>query len=120
MYCFQAGDSENAQASENLTNQLDGVTVVAYTTAPAIEISRSSDTSCYMEYSQRPNLANQIGCRQEHRVSYNSQLYTFTINQRFLQMQAQDHGSNSPDYDGIQSATVTVLEDQLEVQERLR
>lgn len=28
MYYFQAGNSENVQASENLTNQLDGVTVV--------------------------------------------------------------------------------------------
>ena len=46
--------------------------------------------------------------------SYNSQLYTFTINPFFAN--AMQYGSNSPDYDGIQSATVTVLEDGFEVQ----
>lgn len=109
MYCFQAGDSENAQASENLTNQLDGVTVVAYTTAPAIGISRSSDTSCYMKMTANDRTANGIW-----QFSYNSQLYTFTINPFFAN--AMQYGSNSPDYDGIQSATVTVLEDGFEVQ----
>ena len=38
MYCFQAGDSENAQASENLTNQLDGVTVAGITTTAPSEL----------------------------------------------------------------------------------
>ena len=109
MYCFQAGDSENAQASENLTNQLDGVTVVAYTTAPAIGISRSSDTSCYMKMTANDRTANGIW-----QFSYNSQLYTFTINPFFAN--AMQYGSNSPDYDGIQSAIVTVLEDGFEVQ----
>ena len=109
MYCFEAGDSENAQASENLTNQLDGVTVVAYTTAPAIGISRSSDTSCYMKMTANDRTANGIW-----QFSYNSQLYTFTINPFFAN--AMQYGSNSPDYDGIQSATVTVLEDGFEVQ----
>ena len=109
MYCFQAGDSENAQASENLTNQLDGVTVVAYTTAPAIGISRSSDTSCYMKMTANDRTANGIW-----QFSYNSQLYTFTINPFFAN--AMQYGSNSPDYDGIQSPTVTVLEDGFEVQ----
>lgn len=109
MYYFQAGDSENAQASENLTNQLDGVTVVAYTTAPAIGISRSSDTSCYMKMTANDRTANGIW-----QFSYNSQLYTFTINPFFAN--AMQYGSNSPDYDGIQSATVTVLEDGFEVQ----
>ena len=109
MYCFQAGDSENAQASENLTNQLDGVTVVAYTTAPAIGISRSSDTSCYMKMTANDRTANGIW-----QFIYNSQLYTFTINPFFAN--AMQYGSNSPDYDGIQSATVTVLEDGFEVQ----
>ena len=109
MYCFQAGDSENAQASENLTNQLDGVTVVAYTTAPAIGISRSSDTSCYMKMTANDRTANGIW-----QFSYNSQLYTFTINRFFAN--AMQYGSNSPDYDGIQSATVTVPEDGFEVQ----
>lgn len=109
MYCFQAGDSENAQASENLTNQLDGVTVVAYTTAPAIGISCSSDTSCYMKMTANDRTANGIW-----QFSYNSQLYTFTINPFFAN--AMQYGSNSPDYDGIQSATVTVLEDGFEVQ----
>lgn len=109
MYCFQAGDSENAQASENLTNQLDGVTVVAYTTAPAIGISHSSDTSCYMKMTANDRTANGIW-----QFSYNSQLYTFTINPFFAN--AMQYGSNSPDYDGIQSATVTVLEDGFEVQ----
>lgn len=109
MYCFQAGDSENAQASENLTNQLDGVTVVAYTTAPAIGISRSSDTSCYMKMTANDRTANGIW-----QFSYNSQLYTFTINPFFAN--AMQYGSNSPDYDGIQSATVTVLEDGFGVQ----
>lgn len=109
MYCFQAGDSENAQASENLTNQLDGVTVVAYTTAPAIGINRSSDTSCYMKMTANDRTANGIW-----QFSYNSQLYTFTINPFFAN--AMQYGSNSPDYDGIQSATVTVLEDGFEVQ----
>ena len=109
MYCFQAGDSENAQASENLTNQLDGVTVVAYTTAPAIGISRSSDTSCYMKMTANDRTANGIW-----QFSYNSQLYTFTINPFFAN--AMQYGSNSPNYDGIQSATVTVLEDGFEVQ----
>lgn len=109
MYCFQAGDSENAQASENLTNQLDRVTVVAYTTAPAIGISRSSDTSCYMKMTANDRTANGIW-----QFSYNSQLYTFTINPFFAN--AMQYGSNSPDYDGIQSATVTVLEDGFEVQ----
>lgn len=109
MYYFQAGDSENVQASENLTNQLDGVTVVAYTTAPAIGISRSSDTSCYMKMTANDRTANGIW-----QFSYNSQLYTFTINPFFAN--AMQYGSNSPDYDGIQSATVTVLEDGFEVQ----
>lgn len=109
MYCFQAGDSENAQVSENLTNQLDGVTVVAYTTAPAIGISHSSDTSCYMKMTANDRTANGIW-----QFSYNSQLYTFTINPFFAN--AMQYGSNSPDYDGIQSATVTVLEDGFEVQ----
>ena len=105
MYCFQAGDSENAQASENLTNQLDGVTVVAYTTAPAIGISSSSD----MKMTANDRTANGIW-----QFSYNSQLYTFTINPFFAN--AMQYGSNSPDYDGIQSPTVTVLEDGFEVQ----
>ena len=109
MYCFQAGDSENAQASENLTNQLDGVTVVAYTTAPAIGISSRSDTSSYMKMTANDRTANGIW-----QLSYNSQLYTFTINPFFAN--AMQYGSNSPDYDGIQSATVTVLEDGFEVQ----
>lgn len=109
MYYFQAGDSENAQASENLTNQLDGVTVVAYTTAQAIGISSSSDTSSYMKMTVNDRTANGIW-----QFSYNSQLYTFTINPFFAN--AMQYGSNSPDYDGIQSATVTVLEDGFEVQ----
>ena len=109
MYCFQAGDSENAQASENLTNQLDGVTVVAYTTAPAIGISSSLDTSSYMKMTANDRTANGIW-----QFNYNSQLYTFTINPFFAN--AMQYGSNSPDYDGIQSATVTVLEDGFEVQ----
>ena len=109
MYYFQAGDSENVQASENLTNQLDGVTVVAYTTAPAIGISSSSDTSSYMKMTANDRTANGIW-----RFSYNSQLYTFTINPFFAN--AMQYGSNSPDYDGIQSPTVTVLEDGFKVQ----
>lgn len=109
MYCFQAGDSENAQASENLTNQLDGVTVVAYTTARAIGISSSSDTSSYMKMTVNDRTANGIW-----QFSYNSQLYTFTINPFFAN--AMQYGSNSPNYDGIQSPTVTVLEDGFEVQ----
>lgn len=109
MYYFQAGDSENVQASENLKNQLDGVTVVAYTTAQAIGISSSSDTSSYMKMTANDRTANGIW-----QFSYNSQLYTFTINPFFAN--AMQYGSNSPDYDGIQSATVTVLEDGFEVQ----
>lgn len=109
MYYFQAGDSENVQASENLTNQLDGVTVVAYTTAPAIGISSISDTSSYMKMTANDRTANGIW-----QFSYNSQLYTFTINPFFAN--AMQYGSNSPDYDGIQSPTVTVLEDGFEVQ----
>lgn len=109
MYYFQAGDSENVQASENLTNQLDGVTVVAYTTAPAIGISSISDTSSYMKMTANNRTANGIW-----QFSYNSQLYTFTINPFFAN--AMQYGSNSPDYDGIQSPTVTVLEDGFEVQ----
>lgn len=109
MYYFQAGDSENVQASENLTNQLDGVTVVAYTTAQAIGISSSSDTNSYMKMTANDRTANGIW-----QFSYNSQLYTFTINPFFAN--AMQYGSNSPDYDGIQSSTVTVLEDGFEVQ----
>ena len=109
MYYFQAGDSENAQASENLTNQLDGVTVVAYTTAPAIGISSSLDTSSYMKMTVNDRTANGIW-----QFNYNSQLYTFTINPFFAN--AMQYGSKSPDYDGIQSPTVTVLEDGFEVQ----
>ena len=109
MYYFQAGDSENAQASENLTNQLDGVTVVAYTTTQAIGISSSSDTNSYMKMTANDRTANGIW-----QFSYNSQLYTFTINPFFAN--AMQYGSNSPDYDGIQSSTVTVLEDGFEVQ----
>lgn len=109
MYYFQAGDSENAQASENLTNQLDGVTVVAYTTAQAIGISSSSDTSSYMKMTVNDRTANGIW-----QFSYNSQLYTFTINPFFAN--AMQYSSNSPNYDGIQSPTVTVLEDGFEVQ----
>ena len=109
MYYFQAGDSENAQASENLKNQLDGVTVVAYTTAQAIGISSSSDTSSYMKMTVNDRTANGIW-----QFSYNSQLYTFTINPFFAN--AMQYGSNSPNYDGIQSPTVTVLEDGFEVQ----
>lgn len=109
MYYFQAGDSENAQASENLTNQLDGVTVVAYTTAQAIGISSSSDTSSYMKMTVNDRTANGIW-----QFSYNSQLYTFTSNPFFAN--AMQYGSNSPNYDGIQSPTVTVLEDGFEVQ----
>lgn len=109
MYYFQAGDSENAQASENLTNQLDGVTVVAYTTAQAIGISSSSDTSSYMKMTVNDRTANGIW-----QFSYNSQLYTFTINPFFAN--AMQYGSNSPNYDGIQSPAVTVLEDGFEVQ----
>lgn len=109
MYYFQAGDSENVQASENLKNQLDGVTVVAYTTARAIGISSSSDTSSYMKMTVNDQTANGIW-----QFSYNSQLYTFTINPFFAN--AMQYGSNSPNYDGIQSPTVTVLEDGFEVQ----
>ena len=109
MYYFQAGDSENAQASENLTNQLDGVTVVAYTTAPAIGISSSLDTSSYMKMTANDRTANGIW-----QFNYNSQLYTFTINPFFAN--AMQYGSSFPDYDGIQSSTVTVLEDGFEVQ----
>ena len=109
MYYFQAGDSENAQASENLTNQLDGVTVVAYTTAPAIGISSRSDTNNYMKMTANARTANGIW-----QFNYNSQLYTFTINPFFAN--AMQYGSNSSDYDGIQSSTVTVLEDGFEVQ----
>lgn len=109
MYCFQAGNSENVQASENLTNQLDGVTVVAYTTAPAIGVSSSSDTSSYMKMTVNDRTANGIW-----QFSYNSQLYTFTINPFFAN--AMQYGSSFPDYDGIQSSTVTVLEDGFEVQ----
>lgn len=105
MYYFQAGDSENAQASENLTNQLDGVTVVAYTTAPAIGISSSSD----MKMTANDRTANGIW-----QFYYNSQLYTFTINPFFAN--AMQYGSSFPNYDGIQSSTVTVLEDGFEVQ----
>ncbi len=46
--------------------------------------------------------------------NYNSQLYTFTINPFFAN--AMQYGSSFPDYDGIQSSTVTVLEDGFEVQ----
>lgn len=109
MYYFQAGNSENVQASENLTNQLDGVTVVAYTTAPAIGISSRSDTSSYMKMTANDRTANGIW-----QFNYNSQLYTFTINPFFAN--AMQYGSNSPNYDGIQSPTVTVLEDGFEVQ----
>ena len=109
MYYFQAGNSENVQASENLTNQLDGVTVVAYTTAPAIGVSSSSDTSSYMKMAVNDRTANGIW-----QFSYNSQLYTFTINPFFAN--AMQYGSSFPDYDGIQSSTVTVLEDGFEVQ----
>ena len=109
MYYFQAGNSENVQASENLTNQLDGVTVVAYTTAPAIGVSSSSDTSSYMKMTVNDRTANGIW-----QFSYNSQLYTFTINPFFAN--AMQYGSSFPDYDGIQSSTVTVLEDGFEVQ----
>ena len=105
MYYFQAGDSENAQASENLTNQLDGVTVVAYTTAQAIGISSSSD----MKMTANDRTANGIW-----QFYYNSQLYTFTINPFFAN--AMQYGSSFPNYDGIQSSTVTVLEDGFEVQ----
>lgn len=109
MYYFQAGNSENVQASENLTNQLDGVTVVAYTTAPAIGISSRSDTSSYMKMTANDRTANGIW-----QFNYNSQLYTFTINPFFAN--AMQYGSSFPDYDGIQSSTVTVLEDGFEVQ----
>lgn len=105
MYYFQAGNSENVQASENLTNQLDGVTVVAYTTAPAIGISSSSD----MKMTANDRTANGIW-----QFYYNSQLYTFTINPFFAN--AMQYGSSFPNYDGIQSSTVTVLEDGFEVQ----
>lgn len=105
MYYFQAGDSENVQASENLTNQLDGVTVVAYTTAPAIGINSSSD----MKMTANDRTANGIW-----QFYYNSQLYTFTINPFFAN--AMQYGSSFPNYDGIQSSTVTVLEDGFEVQ----
>lgn len=109
MYYFQAGNSENVQASENLTNQLDGVTVVAYTTAPAIGISSRLDTSSYMKMTANDRTANGIW-----QFNYNSQLYTFTINPFFAN--AMQYGSSFPDYDGIQSSTVTVLEDGFEVQ----
>ena len=105
MYYFQAGNSENVQASENLTNQLDGVTVVAYTTAPAIGISSSSD----MKMTANDRTANGVW-----QFYYNSQLYTFTINPFFAN--AMQYGSSFPNYDGIQSSTVTVLEDGFEVQ----
>ena len=105
---FQVGN-ENTTASAELTDQLDGVTVVAYTTAPAIGIDSRDQTASYMKMTATDRTANGIW-----QFNYNSQTYTFTINPFFAN--AMQYGSNFQNYAGIQSTTITVLENGFEVQ----
>ena len=105
---FQVGN-ENTTASADLTDQLDGVNVVAYTTAPAIGIDSRDQTASYMKMTATDRTANGIW-----QFNYNSQTYTFTINPFFAN--AMQYGSNSQNYAGIQSTTITVLENGFEVQ----
>ena len=86
---FQTGN-QNETASNELTSQLEGVTVIAYTTAPSIdngsEEFSSADYSSYMTMTADDRTANGIW-----QFDYNGQRYTFTINPFFAN--AMQYGS---------------------------
>jgi len=88
---FQTGN-QNEIASNELTSQLEGVTVIAYTTAPSIddgsgEFSSVNDSS-YMTMTADDRTANGIW-----QFDYNGQRYTFTINPFFAN--AMQYGSTN-------------------------
>ena len=88
---FQTGN-QNETASNELTSQLEGVTVIAYTTAPSIdngsgEFSSANDSS-YMTMNADDRTANGIW-----QFDYNGQRYTFTINPFFAN--AMQYGSTN-------------------------
>lgn len=88
---FQTGN-QNEIASNELTSQLEGVTVIAYTTAPSIEDGSgefsSVDDSSYMTMTADDRTANGIW-----QFDYNGQRYTFTINPFFAN--AMQYGSTN-------------------------
>lgn len=88
---FQTGN-QNETASNELTSQLEGVTVIAYTTAPSIdngsEEFSSADYSSYMTMTADDRTANGIW-----QFDYNGQRYTFTINPFFAN--AMQYGSTN-------------------------
>ena len=88
---FQTGN-QNETASNELTSQLEGVTVIAYTTAPSIDNGSgefsSADDSSYMTMTADDRTANGIW-----QFDYNGQRYTFTINPFFAN--AMQYGSTN-------------------------
>lgn len=86
---FQTGN-QNETASNELTSQLEGVTVIAYTTAPSIDNGSgefsSADENSYMTMTAGDRTANGIW-----QFDYNGQRYTFTINPFFAN--AMQYGS---------------------------
>lgn len=88
---FQTGN-QNETASNELTSQLEGVIVIAYTTAPSIDNGSgefsSADENSYMTMTADDRTANGIW-----QFDYNGQRYTFTINPFFAN--AMQYGSTN-------------------------
>ncbi len=101
---FQTGE-KNKDASDALTERLDGFKVVAYTTAPAVDTTAQS-TGNLMKMTAKNRNANGVWY-----FVYKENTYTFTINPFFAN--AMQYGSENAT--AVASQSLTILEDGAEV-----
>lgn len=103
---FQTGDVSE-DVSYALSQRLDGFTVVAYTTAPAIGGNSFDATRKYMTMTAKNRQANV-----EWTLKYNSMVYVFTISPFFAN--AMQYGGENTSAISVQS--IEVLDNGVEVQ----
>lgn len=101
---FQTGE-KNKDASDALTERLDGFKVVAYTTAPAVDTTAQS-TGNLMKMTAQDRTANG-----EWSFSYKGNKYTFTINPFFAN--AMQYGTENEN--AVASQSLTILDDGVDV-----
>lgn len=103
---FQTGDV-NKEASAALTSRLDGFTVVAYTTEPAIEGTANSEVDGkYMKMTRNDRQANG-----QWSFNYKGQTYTFTINPFFANAMQYGVDDGTTRVYAIASQSLTVLDE---------
>lgn len=101
---FQTGE-KNKDASDALSERLDGFKVVAYTTAPAVGTTAQS-TGNLMKMTAQNRTANG-----EWSFSYKRNKYTFTINPFFAN--AMQYGTENEN--AVTSQSLTILDDGVDV-----